>query len=85
MARHDQRKDQQIDPQRLCNAAEAALRAAVERADAVTGEWPWPSSLIGAPDQPEYLAEFTKAEIEQACAFLVRLGYLEVPRHGKAA
>lgn len=85
MARQDQRKDQQIDPQRLCDAAEAALRAAVERADGKTGEWPWPATLMGTPTQPDYLAEFTKFEIEQACAFLVRLGYLEIPRRGKAA
>lgn len=84
MARSEQRKDKQIDPQRLCDAAEAALRAAVERADA-TGAWPYPLALMGTPDQPECLCDFTKFEIEQACEFLVRMGYLDTPRRGLAA
>lgn len=80
MARQENRNNQQIDPQRLCDAAEAALRAAVERADLQTGEWPHPMTLLGAPDQPTCLAEFTKLEVEQACEFLVRMGYLQPPR-----
>lgn len=80
MARQENRNNQQIDPQRLCDAAEAALRAAVESADARTGEWPNPAQLLGTTHQPACLAEFTKVEIEQACAFLVRMGYLEAPR-----
>jgi len=80
MARQDRRNNQQIDPQRLCDAAEAALRAAVERADRATGEWPNPATLLGTPEQPVCLAEFTRHEIEQACEFLVRMGYLQPPR-----
>ncbi|MCC6676273.1 MAG: hypothetical protein IT436_03940 [Phycisphaerales bacterium] len=80
MARQENRNNQQIDPQRLCDAAEAALRAAVERVDAKTGEWTHPMALLGTPDQPTCLAEFTKIEIEQACEFLVRMGYLQPPR-----
>lgn len=80
MARQDHRNNRQIEPQRLCDAAEAALQAAVERADARTGEWAHPATLVGTAQQPTCLAEFTRVEIEQACEFLVRLGYLQPRR-----
>lgn len=76
---------EQISPERLCEAAEAALRAAVEVAEYTGGPWPYPADLMGGPLQPEYLGAFTRYEIEQASEFLVRLGMLEKPQQAKKA
>jgi hypothetical protein len=73
------RQNEQLSPERLCDAAEAALKAAVEAADGRA--WPYPADLMGTPDQPECLCQFTRWEIEQASEFLVRLGMIE-PRKG---
>jgi hypothetical protein len=40
---------------------------------------------MGCPDQPKCLSSFSKWEIQEACAFLVRLGILERPRGKRAA
>jgi hypothetical protein len=73
------RQNEQLSPERLCDAAEAALRAAVEVAAQHGGVWPYPADLMGAENQPECLCQFTKYEIEQASEFLVRLGMIEPP------
>lgn len=64
----------------LLNAAEASITAAVEVARATNGVYPWPPDLMGSPLQPPCLDPFTKFEIEEGCAFLVRLGFLEPPK-----
>jgi hypothetical protein len=74
-----------LDPERLVEAAEASLKAAVESAGRRGGAWPYPAHLMGRPDQPECLSSFTKWEIQEACAFLVRLGILDKPRAKRAA
>jgi hypothetical protein len=71
------RRNEHLDPDRLVAAAEAALRAAVDVAEYTGGPWPYPADLMGSPLQPEFLSEFTRWEIEQACEFLVRLGAIE--------
>lgn len=68
---------EQMDPERLCDAAQAALLAAAEVAQQTGGKWPYPADLLGTPMQPRCLAAFTRWEMEQACDFLVRLGMLE--------
>jgi hypothetical protein len=68
-----------LDPERLVEAAEAALKAAVENSEQTGGPWPYPVDLMGSPMQPECLTQFTKFEIQEACQFLVRLGILESP------
>ncbi|MFN0132001.1 MAG: hypothetical protein ACKVW3_05655 [Phycisphaerales bacterium] len=80
MSRHEQ---EQLSPERLVEAAEAALSAAAEMAELSGGSWPYPADLMGHPDQPQCLCAFTRWEIEQACAFLVRMGMLE-PRAAKS-
>lgn len=65
--------------ERLFEAAEASITAALEVAYQTGGPTPWPPDLMGSPLQPECLADFTRAEIEQACAFLVRLGFMVWP------
>jgi hypothetical protein len=40
---------------------------------------------MGTPLQPDFLSEFTRWEIEQACEFLVRVGAIEKPSPRKAA
>lgn len=74
-----------LDPERLVEAAEASLKAAVENAEHTGGAWPYPADLMGSPAQPECLSSFTTWEIQEACAFLVRLGFLERPRAKRAA
>lgn len=69
-----------LPPQRLWEAAEAALAAARDVAEYTGGPVPYPADLMGSPMQPECLAGFTRWEIEQASAFLVRMGVIERPR-----
>jgi len=68
-----------LDPDRLVEAAEASLCAAVENAEFTGGAWPYPADLMGSPIQPACLSRFARWEIEKACEFLVRLGVLERP------
>ncbi|MFN7022260.1 MAG: hypothetical protein ACK4WH_13160 [Phycisphaerales bacterium] len=78
----DQRDE--IKPERLCDAAEAALRAVVEAAQHNGGRWEYPADLMSAPLHPVCLNGFTLDEIEQASRFLVRMGIIE-PRKNRAA
>lgn len=68
---------EQISPERLCDAADAAMDALREfdRKDRK-----YPADLMGAADQPQCLCSFTKFEIEEASMFLVRIGIIP-PRH----
>jgi hypothetical protein len=74
------KQNEQLSPERLCDAASAALAAAVEVAGQSGGIWPYPLDLMGASNQPECLCAFTRYEIEQASEFLVRLGMIESPK-----
>ncbi len=74
-----------ITPDRLCEAAEAVIGAAVEVAAETGGPWPYPADLMGGPLQPRCLAEFTRWEVEEACRFLVRMGALDAPGRKNAA
>ncbi|HZW10519.1 MAG TPA: hypothetical protein VFF69_11510 [Phycisphaerales bacterium] len=65
-----------IDPLRLIEAAEAVAEALAEVADASTGRCPYPPALLGMPEHPECLDPFTTEELEEATAFLCRLGIL---------
>jgi hypothetical protein len=69
----------QIDPDRLCEAAKAALEAAADVAEYTGKAAPYPLDLMGHELQPACLEPFTRWEIEQACEFLVRMGFLEAP------
>jgi hypothetical protein len=71
---------ERMSAERLFEATEAALRAATELAFSNRGFSPYPADLVGMPEQPMSLEGFTKFEIEEACAFLVRLGVLSKPR-----
>jgi hypothetical protein len=66
-----------IGPDRLADAAVAALKARVEHADTHGGIEVDPAELVGTPEQPEVLAAFTRDEIVAACAFLRRIGVIE--------
>ncbi|MDX9910502.1 MAG: hypothetical protein RBS39_01585 [Phycisphaerales bacterium] len=99
MARHDdnfEREDapergdefevrgEEIDADRLFAASEAVVLAVSELAAAGVERCPYPPSLLGTPDQPECLADFTRHELEEATAFLVRMGVLaQHPRRGQ--
>ncbi len=74
------RNKDQLDPERLVEAAEAALAAARDVASYTGGPMPYPLDLMGTALQPDILSNFTRWEIEQACEFLVRLG--EIPHPG---
>lgn len=74
-----------IEPDRLVDAAEAVLRAATEIAAKIGGAITNPLAVAGTPAQPPCLAPFAVWEVEQACAFLVRLGFLDAPHPKKAA
>ncbi len=68
-----------LDPRRLVEAAEAILYSRERMA--ATGRRPaFPTDLIGAPDQPACYVDYTRTELEEAAAFLVRLGLIEPRR-----
>ena len=69
-----------LDPDRLVKAADASLKAGVEVAEYTGRASPYPPDLMGSPLQAGCLALFTKWEIQEAGAFLVRLGVLDRPR-----
>ncbi len=71
------RSQQQLSPQRLFEAAEATLVASAQLAHVKVGvNVP---ALMGTARQPRCLDEFARWEIEEATAFLLRLGLLEEP------
>lgn len=74
-----------MDPVRLCDAAQAALEASLTIAQLPPGSSRYPADLMGTPNQPACLCDFNRWEIEQACLFLVRLGLLEPHRRNRAA
>lgn len=69
-----------INADRLIEAAEAVLRAVLEVGRERGGASPYPPDLMGTPDQPADLVEFSRYEVEQATDFLVRLGLLSTHR-----
>lgn len=77
------RPTEQLTPERLCDAAEAVLKAAAEVGQERGGEWPYPVSLVGGPHEPDCLGSFERWEIQQASEFLVRLGIISPPRQKK--
>lgn len=70
----------QLDSDRLFQAAEAVMVALSEipadHAQPITYE----RDFIGTADEPKGCWGFTVQEVEEAQAFLVRLGYLSVSR-----
>lgn len=65
-----------IEPLRLIEAADAVGLALTEVADAATGRCPYPPAMLEMPGHPECLDGFTAEELEEATAFLCRLGVL---------
>mgnify|MGYP001479781314 CR=1 FL=1 len=66
-----------IDPTRLADAVDAILVALDEYKIDTRGGTIAPVDLLGLPNQPRALCDFTRWEIEQASAFMSRLGLLE--------
>lgn len=65
-----------IEPLRLIDAAEAVGVALSEVAEEGSGRCPYPPAMLDMPGHPEVLDEFTSEELEEATAFLCRLGVL---------
>jgi len=64
-------------PDRLLQAADAALLAAREAARTGGGRSPHPANMKGSRCEPEILEPFTKSELRDACDFLIRLGFMQ--------
>ncbi len=67
---------EEISAERLIEAADAVIVAVSEQVQA-HGVSPYPPDMLGSADQPEALLQFTRVEVEEATAFLVRLGVLQ--------
>jgi hypothetical protein len=67
---------EQIQPERLIDAADAVLEAVIEVAEDFDGLYMHPPRLVGTTLQPLCLREFTTYEVQEATQFLVRLGVL---------
>jgi hypothetical protein len=73
---------EQIQPERLLEAADAVLEAIIEVADEFDGLYMHPPQLLGTTLQPLCLREFTAFEIQEATQFLVRLGVIPAETSG---
>jgi hypothetical protein len=73
-----------IDPTRLADAVDAILIALDEYKIDTRGGIIAPVDLLGLPNQPKVLCDYTRWEIEQAAAFMTRLGLLEPVKARKA-
>jgi hypothetical protein len=71
------KQQERITPDRLVDAATAVLEAVAEVREELGEVNIDPAALMGAAHQPRCLCDFTKFEVEEATAFLTRLGYLE--------
>ena len=69
-----ERPDEEITSDRLFEVVSAALRAVRELLE--EGVYT-PLEIHGSPMQPDYLAEFTRFEMEQADAFIHRMGLMD--------
>jgi hypothetical protein len=67
---------EQIQPERLLEAADAVLEAIIEVAEEFDGLYMHPPQLLGTTLQPLCLRDFTAYEVQEATRFLVRLGVL---------
>jgi hypothetical protein len=82
-------RKEELSADRLCAASAAVLRAVKEITDergqgAKSGRTPvapYPPDLMGSTAQPACLSDFTKYEVIEATAFLIRMGFLQYPRH----
>ncbi len=72
--------EEKITPERLIEASDAVLMALQEHAREIGGGPISPLALHGSSVQPACLADFTRYEVEEATAFLMRMGMLELPR-----
>ncbi|MCC6285091.1 MAG: hypothetical protein IT439_07280 [Phycisphaerales bacterium] len=70
---------EQLSPDRLFEASESVLLAVQQTVEA-RGACPYPPELLGDPDQPDCLKDYTRFEVEEATSFLVRLGVLQAKR-----
>ncbi len=71
---------EQFDHERLIQAADAVLWAAVKVWMEQRGRpSPYPLDLRGGTERPECLRRFTRREIAEASEFLVRLGVIKKP------
>ncbi len=80
MATHSNRNDSsgfEMEAGRLCDAAEAALKAVVEVAERNGGRRIYPTDIMTGPMHPACLNGFTRAEIDVASQFLVRMGWID--------
>ena len=73
---------EQLQPERLLEAADAVLEAIIEVADEFDGLYLHPPRLLGTTLQPLCLREFTSFEVQEATQFLVRLGIIPAEASG---
>lgn len=76
----DSGPSEQITPDRLIEVASAVYEACHEWSDNHNGREIYPTDLLGSPEQPKSMTEFTRFEVEEAALFLVRMGFIQPPR-----
>ena len=82
--RQERNDSDQVDPVRLMQAVDAIIEALEEYKIETRGGTMAPTELLGSPMQPKALCDYTRWEIEQASAFMTRMGLLEPARAKKA-
>ena len=63
---------EELDHERLLDAADAVLKAVAEVAQELNGCYVHPPRLMGSIIQPECLGDYTLDEVVEATTFLVR-------------
>jgi hypothetical protein len=82
--RDDFSQPDQITPDRLIEVAMSVFDACNEWSQMHRGNTIYPTDLLGSPEQPKSMTEFTRFEVEEAAMFLVRMGFIQPPRATKA-
>ena len=73
-------KNNQLDPDRLFEATNAVMEALEAWAIEHKGQRLYPPDMMGTPDQPRALCDFSRFEIQEATDFLVRMGIIEIKK-----
>ena len=78
-------RHEELSADRLCAASAAVMRAVKEITESASKSGaaiaPYPPDLMGSSAQPACLCDFTRHEVAEATAFLIRMGFLQYPRH----
>ncbi len=72
-------RPEQIEPLRLIEVTDAVI-AGLQELTRDNKPTLYPPELVGTPMLPSAMVGYTRAEVQEATDFLVRLGFIEIPK-----